>query len=68
MATVLRIRRKRTCDPVEALVLSCKRAKSELGSGQGAASAAAVDGGVKKVFKLVGTVEKKVSLQCVYIR
>ena len=59
MATVLRVRRKRSCDPVEALVLSCKRAKSETSSG--AAASAVIDGDVKKVFKLVGTLDKKVS-------
>ena len=63
MATVLRIRRKRSCDPVEALVLSCKRPKSESGAASAAASFDGEAGAdVQKVFKLVGTVAKKVGL------
>ncbi|XP_072169743.1 probable RNA polymerase II nuclear localization protein SLC7A6OS [Diadema setosum] len=69
MATILRVRRKRSCEPSEALIFSCKKARmGDGGSGgkgsQGAAgasggSAAGSSGEVKTVFKFAGTVAKK---------
>nr|XP_054770919.1 probable RNA polymerase II nuclear localization protein SLC7A6OS [Lytechinus pictus] len=63
MATVLRVRRKRSSDPSEALIFSCKKARtSGDGSGKGSATAAGAAGGgadIKTVFKFAGTVDKK---------
>eukprot|EP00057_Strongylocentrotus_purpuratus_P001119 XP_001193916.2 PREDICTED: probable RNA polymerase II nuclear localization protein SLC7A6OS [Strongylocentrotus purpuratus] len=63
MATVLRVRRKRSSDPSEALIFPCKKARtSGDGSGKGSASAAGAAGGgadIQTVFKFAGTVDKK---------
>lgn len=57
MAAILRVKRSRTDDPADSLVISSKRYKID--SASDGASVCAPDR-VDKIFKFAGTVEKKV--------
>ncbi|XP_033113116.1 probable RNA polymerase II nuclear localization protein SLC7A6OS [Anneissia japonica] len=62
MTTLVRVKRKHTDDPVEALVLSCKRAKkgpTSSGGAKSSASSKSASSEVKNVFRFAGTVAQK---------
>ncbi|XP_042293969.1 probable RNA polymerase II nuclear localization protein SLC7A6OS [Sceloporus undulatus] len=71
-AAVLRVKRKRrgALPPAEALVLACKRLRSEEGGGEEgtAASAGGEDGVEEKLFKLVATVASEEEPVQKYVR
>ncbi|XP_070574961.1 probable RNA polymerase II nuclear localization protein SLC7A6OS [Ptychodera flava] len=56
MAAVIRVKRKRTADPADTLVLSCKRPKqkNQTDSGEGAE-----DGDIDNLFRFAGTVSTR---------
>lgn len=58
MTTIIRVKRHRGEDPVEALVLSCKRKRTENNESDSQLCS------VKYVLNFSGTVEEKVSVIC----
>ncbi|XP_071957806.1 probable RNA polymerase II nuclear localization protein SLC7A6OS [Antedon mediterranea] len=63
MTTLVRVKRKHTDDPVEALILSCKRAKkgqtTTTSGAKASASSKSLSSEVKNVFRFAGTVAEK---------
>jgi len=64
MATVVRVKRRFEEDPVDSLVLLCKKVKTGTNVGPASASLSETPEAVKSVFKFAGTYAGTVSVQC----